>query len=99
LWQILDEFLIICSYPCNRLWRPKGMWDVEALTFSRQSAHRWRWGRQPFALAVLYPQEYPGYSFLTEIEIVFCSLRAEWLISWLIRWPWWWGLYVPPKHR
>jgi hypothetical protein len=25
-------------------WRPIGLWDVEALTFSRQSAHRWRWG-------------------------------------------------------
>jgi hypothetical protein len=29
------------SYPCNRPWRPIGLWDVEAPTFSRQSAHRW----------------------------------------------------------
>jgi hypothetical protein len=29
------------SYPCNRQWRPIGLWDVEAPTFSRQSAHRW----------------------------------------------------------
>jgi hypothetical protein len=27
---------------CNRPWRPIGLWDVEAPTFSRQSAHRWR---------------------------------------------------------
>jgi hypothetical protein len=30
------------SYPCNRPWRTIGFWDVEALTFSRQSAHRWQ---------------------------------------------------------
>jgi hypothetical protein len=30
------------SYPCNRPWRPKGLWDVEHPTFSRQSAHIWR---------------------------------------------------------
>jgi hypothetical protein len=30
------------SYPCNRPWRPIGLWDVEAPTFFRQSAHRWR---------------------------------------------------------
>jgi hypothetical protein len=29
---------------------PIGLWDVEAVTFSRQSAHRWRWG-QPYAPA------------------------------------------------
>jgi hypothetical protein len=28
--------------PCNRPWRPIRLWDVEAPTFSRQSAHRWR---------------------------------------------------------
>jgi hypothetical protein len=32
------------SCPCNRLWRPIELWDVETPTFSRQSAHRWRWG-------------------------------------------------------
>jgi hypothetical protein len=30
------------SYPCNRPWRPIGVWEVEAPTSSRQSAHRWR---------------------------------------------------------
>jgi hypothetical protein len=29
-------------YPCKRPWRPIGLWYVEASTFSRQSAHRWR---------------------------------------------------------
>jgi hypothetical protein len=43
------------SYPCNRPWRSIRLWDVEALTFSRQSAHRWWWGCQPYAPAVLYP--------------------------------------------
>jgi hypothetical protein len=41
------------SYPCNRAWRSIGLWDVEALTFSRQSAHRWWWSCQPYAPAVL----------------------------------------------
>jgi hypothetical protein len=27
------------SYPCNRSWRPIGLWDVEACTFSRQLVH------------------------------------------------------------
>jgi hypothetical protein len=42
------------SYPCNRPWRLIGLWDVEVPTVSRQSAHRWRWGRQPYAPAALY---------------------------------------------
>jgi hypothetical protein len=32
-----------------------GLWDVEGPTFSRQSAHRWRWDCQPYAPAALYP--------------------------------------------
>jgi hypothetical protein len=31
------------------------LWDVESPTLSRQSAHRWRWGCQPYTLAGLYP--------------------------------------------
>jgi hypothetical protein len=27
------------SYPCNRPWRPIGLWDVKDPTLSRQSAH------------------------------------------------------------
>jgi hypothetical protein len=45
------------SYPRNRPWRPTGLWDVEAPTFSRQSVHRWRWGCHPYAPAALYAQE------------------------------------------
>jgi hypothetical protein len=44
------------------------LWDVEAPTFSRQSAHRWRWGCQPYAPAAVYPQEDTLYSFLFEAE-------------------------------
>jgi hypothetical protein len=45
-------------YPCNRPWKSIGF------TFSRQSAHRWRWGCQPYAPAALYPREDSLYSFL-----------------------------------
>jgi hypothetical protein len=37
------------SYPCNKPWRSIVLWDVEAPTFSRHSAHRWRWGCEPYA--------------------------------------------------
>jgi hypothetical protein len=53
------------SYPCNRPWRPIRLWDVEAPTFSRKLAHRWRSGCQPCALAALYP---PG-RFLVLISV------------------------------
>jgi hypothetical protein len=36
-WKIY----LYLTYPCKKLWRPKGLWDVEVPTFSRQSAHRW----------------------------------------------------------
>jgi hypothetical protein len=53
------------SYPCNRPWRPIGLWDVEVPTFSRQSAHRWRRGCQPYAPAglPLPPRKIPGTHF------------------------------------
>jgi hypothetical protein len=38
-------------YPCNRQWRPVGLWNGETPTFSRHSDHRWRWGCQPYAPA------------------------------------------------
>jgi hypothetical protein len=56
-----------CS-PCNSPWRPIGLWDVRAPTFSRQSAHRCRWGCQRYAPATLYPQEDSWCSFLLEAE-------------------------------
>jgi hypothetical protein len=36
-------------------WRPIGLWEVEALTFSRQSADKWWWGFQPYVPVALYP--------------------------------------------
>jgi hypothetical protein len=57
------------SYLCNRPWRPVWLWDVEVPTFSRQSAHRWRQGFQPYAPAGrLLRQEDSWHSFLLEAE-------------------------------
>jgi hypothetical protein len=53
------------SYPCNRPWRPIGLWDIEASTFFRQSAYRWWWGCQPYALVAFY---HPG-RFLVLISV------------------------------
>jgi hypothetical protein len=57
--------VVVRSYTCNRPRRPVGFRAVEASTFSRQSAHRWRWECQPYAPASLYPQEDSWYSFLS----------------------------------
>jgi hypothetical protein len=44
-WGICNKSVYVISvkrsYPCNRPWRPIGMWDVEDSTLSRQSADRW----------------------------------------------------------
>jgi hypothetical protein len=40
--------------PVTGPWWPIWLWDVEAPTFSRQSAHGWRWGCQPYAPATPY---------------------------------------------
>jgi hypothetical protein len=62
-------FLHDFSRKCvNRPWRPIGLWDVDAPTFSRQSARRWRWGCQPYAPAALHRQEDSWYSFLLEAD-------------------------------
>jgi hypothetical protein len=42
--------------------------ETSRLTFSTQSAHRWRWGCQPYALAALYSQEDSWYSLQLETE-------------------------------
>jgi hypothetical protein len=34
------------SHPCNKPWRPIGLWDVKAPTVFRQLAHKWGWGCQ-----------------------------------------------------
>jgi hypothetical protein len=63
---LISEVIILSTgkkrqnYPCNRPWRPIGLWDFEAPTFSRQSVHRWRWG-QPYAPVTLYPKEESWY--------------------------------------
>jgi hypothetical protein len=44
---------------------PIGLWDIEAPTFSRILAHRWRWGRQPYTPAAFSP---PG-RFLALISV------------------------------
>jgi hypothetical protein len=65
------------SYPCNRPWRPIGLQDVKAPTFSRQLAHRrWR-GGQPYAPVTLYPQEDSWYSFLLEAIDPRAIMRLE----------------------
>jgi hypothetical protein len=43
------------SFTFNRPWGLTGLWDVEVATFSRQSAHKWRWGCQPYEPAAIYP--------------------------------------------
>jgi hypothetical protein len=65
LFFFCDEFYFIVPRVCNRPWRSMGLWDVEVLTFSRQSAHRWWWDCQPYAPATLYP---PG-RFLVLISV------------------------------
>jgi hypothetical protein len=42
--------MLIC--PCNRPWRPMGR-----ETSPRQTAHRWRWGCQPYSPATVYTQK------------------------------------------
>jgi hypothetical protein len=37
------------------------LWGVKSPTFSRQSAHSWRWGCQTYALSTVYPQEDSWY--------------------------------------
>jgi hypothetical protein len=57
------------SYPCNRLWRPIGLWDVEAPTFSPDI--RLTDGSKVVSLThrpPLTPQEDSWYSFLLEAE-------------------------------
>jgi hypothetical protein len=49
------------NYPCEKPWKPIGLWDVDATTFSTRPAHRWRWGCQPYASTACYLQERTRY--------------------------------------
>jgi hypothetical protein len=43
-----------------------GLWDVEALTYSRQSVRGWRWGCQPYvpgSQLAFTPLMFPGTHF------------------------------------
>jgi hypothetical protein len=64
--------LIRITYPHNRPWRHRGLWDVESPTFSRRSAYRWHWG-QLYALAAIY---LPGRSLVLISVSVWVELRA-----------------------
>jgi hypothetical protein len=67
-WLGIPQFVkgkaILCKSPWRNIW----LWDVEAATFSGQSAHIWLWSCQPYAPAALYPHEDSWYSFLLEAE-------------------------------
>jgi hypothetical protein len=64
----------------NRPWSPTSLWEVEAPIFSRQSAHRWRWGCQPYAPASHYP---PGI-FLVLVSVRgWGNLRDKLWLEWL----------------
>jgi hypothetical protein len=67
LKKIISALTIIKErkrYPCYRPWRPIGLREVEAPTFLRQTANRWRKCCQPYAPATLYP---PGFFFFFNI--------------------------------
>jgi hypothetical protein len=62
-FNVLHLYLEGKSSPCNRPWRPIGLWDGEDPTFSLDS--RLTDGGQPYAPAALYP---PG-RFLVLISV------------------------------
>jgi hypothetical protein len=45
------QALVKVKLSLYRPWRPIVLREVEAPTFPKQSAHRWRYGCQPYALA------------------------------------------------
>jgi hypothetical protein len=60
---------LIERYLCNKLFMPVVVSDVEAPTFCRKSAHRWRWGCRPYAPNGLFLQEDPRYSFCLRLGL------------------------------
>jgi hypothetical protein len=41
--------------PCNKPWRPIGLWGVKSAIFYRYAAHRWQWWFHTYAPAALHP--------------------------------------------
>jgi hypothetical protein len=62
-------------------WRPLGLWEIEAPTIFRHSAHRWRQSCRPYAPAAFYPQENSWYSFLLEVFLTSALVGGEWSAS------------------
>jgi hypothetical protein len=62
-WTYIQALRYRQSYPYNTPQTHIGLWDVEAPTFSRQSAHRWLWRCQPYVPTALYPRKIPGTHF------------------------------------
>jgi hypothetical protein len=68
-WRTLDmRHVSAWNLSRNRPWRPSGMWDVEAPTFSKQSANRSRWGCELYAPAFLPPKKIPGTHFCQRLS-------------------------------
>jgi hypothetical protein len=58
--------------------RPIRLWDVEDPTLPRQSAHRWRWGCQPYAQAAFYPfRKISGIHLLERPSLGRCSSLVD----------------------
>jgi hypothetical protein len=57
-------------------WRPTELWNIEAFTLSRKSAHRWGWYQQ-YSPAALYSSEYSRYSLLLEAESTSVSRHSD----------------------
>jgi hypothetical protein len=93
------------NYSCNRPWRPAGLWDVEASTFSRKSAHRWRWGCQPYAVMCLIKYRRNFYLSLLIVAAAMCVKGHEFLFlscskSFLWHFRIWFCIYKSnPGHR
>jgi hypothetical protein len=72
------------KYPCNRSWRPMRLWGVEAPTFSRSSARRWRWGFQRYAVVV---NCFPGRFLVLIPSRGLAETRAIGLVQLKKHWP------------
>jgi hypothetical protein len=60
------NWLSVSKLSCNSQWNPIGLGDVQDPIFSRQSAHRWLCGCQPYAPA---SHPLPPRRFLVRISV------------------------------